>query len=190
MADSNKGYLDLVTSEYATKSKFMAYVEAFLKKVSPSVECLIEFFDRFDLSKAVGDQLDKLGTLVDLTRELPVVDPDIPSSLSDDTFRLIIQARIMSNHWDGTLEGWTKIIDFAFPNASYNVVDNQDMSVNVVVIDPSATMEMIALLFNGYIVPKPSGVRVTWTIQDNPLFGWDANTNFIKGWDSGIWNSQ
>lgn len=190
MIDSNEGYLNLVTSEYATKPKFMAYLEMLLNKVSPAFDCFVEFFDKFDLSKAVGDQLDKLGALVNLTRELPIVDPDIPSSLSDDMFRLVIQSRIMSNHWDGTLEGWMKIIDFAFPDSSYNVIDNQDMSINVVLIDPSASSELIALLFNGYIVPKPSGVKVTWTIEDRPLFGWDADTDFIKGWDSGLWITQ
>ena len=74
-----------------------------------------------------------------------------------------------------------------FPLASYNIIDNQDMSVQVIIIDPSASMTMVALLFNGYIVPKPAGVKVNWTIQDKALFGWDTDTAFLKGWEEGIW---
>lgn len=187
MSDTNEAYLKLITSEYAMKPKFNAYVEAFLEKVSPAVDCLNSFNEIFNLDNAVGDQLDKCGILVALTRELPISDPDVPSILPDELFRTVIKARIYSNFWDGTLASWNVIIKTMFPDASYELIDNQDMSVNIVMIDPSATATMIALLFNGYIVPKPSGVRVTWTIQDKALFGWDAETEFIQGWEKGIW---
>lgn len=187
MSNANEAYMQLITSEYATKPKFNAYVAAFLDMVTPAVDCLNEFNMLFSLETAVGDQLDKCGALVALSRELPVSDPDIPSILPDDIFRIVIKARIYSNFWDGTLEGWNAIIKLMFPHAAYELVDNQDMSVNIIMIDPSATPTMIALLFNGYIVPKPSGVSVTWTIQDKALFGWDADTAFLAGWEDGIW---
>lgn len=189
MADNNQVYLDLITSEYAEKPKFNAYVLAFLEEVSPSVECLEQFSELFNLQNAVGDQLDKCGELVALTRELPISDPDIPSVLPDDIFRIVIQARILANFWDGTIQGWEKLISVIFPDASYNIVDNQDMTVNVVMIDPSSTATLTALLLNGYLIPKPSGVLVNWTIQENALFGWDTDNAFLTGWDAGIWSS-
>lgn len=187
MADTNEKYLDLITSQYADKPKFNAYVKAFLDMISPAIDCLTSFDTIFNLENAVGDQLDKCGALVALTRELPLSNPDIPSILSDDLFRTVIKARIYSNFWDGTLQSWNDIIKTMFPDASYEVVDNQDMSIDVIMIDPTADATMLALLFNGYIVPKPSGVRVTWTIQDKALFGWETETEFIAGWDTGIW---
>lgn len=189
MCDNSK-YLDLITSEYATKEKFNAYVKAFVDMVCGAWNCLISFDTIFVVDNAVGDQLDKIADYFGLTRELPFSDPDVPSVLDDELLRIVIKSRILSNHWDGTLIGWRNIITTMFPDASYSVVDNQDMSIDVVMIDPGASMAKIGLLFNGYIVPKPSGVNVNWTIQDKPLFGWDADTAFIKGWDQGIWSDS
>ena len=172
----NSKYLDLITSEYATKEKFNAYVKAFVDMVCGAWNCLISFDTIFVIDNAEGDQLDKIADYFGLTRELPFSDPDIPSVLDDELLRIVIKSR--------------NIITTMFPNASYSVVDNQDMSVDVVMIDPGASMAKIGLLFNGYIVPKPSGVNVNWTIQDKPLFGWDADTAFIKGWDQGIWSDS
>lgn len=188
MADNNQSYMDLISSEYAEKPKFNAMVQAFIDKLSPSVDNLSQFDTLFNLENAVGDQLDICGQLVGLTRELPIDDPDVPAVLDDDLFRTVIKARIYSNFWNGTTEQWQEIISEMLPDASYEVVDNQDMTISVVVIDPSASMALIGLLFNGYIVPKPAGVRVTWTVQDNALFGWDVETAFLKGWDEGLWS--
>ena len=43
---------------------------------------------------------------------------------------------------------------------------------------------------NGYILPKPSGVRVDYSIVDSSLFGWDSDTQLIKGWDKANWSSK
>lgn len=189
MPDTNEKYLELIISEYATKELFNAYVKAFLDMISPAVDCANSFNEIFKLDNAVGDQLDKLGSLLNLTRELPVSDPDIPSVLNDEYFRMVIKSRILSNHWDGTMKGLADIINTVYPDAVYQIIDNQDMSYQIIMIDPGADMTKSALLFNGYIIPKPAGVRVNYTLQDKPLFGWDSDTAFIKGWDNGIWNN-
>ena len=188
MADNNQPYLDLVTSEYAEKTKFNQMLSAILDMECPIVDNLDEFNELFNLDNAVGDQLDICGQLVGLTRELPIEDPDIPDVLDDDLFRAVIKARICSNHWNGTNEQWQEIITQMFPDAVFEVVDNQDMTISVVMINPNASAALTALLFNGYIVPKPAGVKVNWTIMDHALFGWDRNTSFVKGWDDGIWS--
>ena len=84
MADSNKPYLELITSEYANKKKYNDYVEAFLKYISPTVDKLNEFDLLFKLDTATGDQLDTLGSLLNVSRNLPTDNPNIPSTLPDD----------------------------------------------------------------------------------------------------------
>lgn len=190
MADDNSKYLKLITSEYYESENFNKYVKAFLDMASPSVDNLNDFLILFNLDNAVGDQLDKLGSLVSLTRTLPLNISEIPPVLPDDLFRQVIRARIYSNHWDGTIQGLNQIIEILFPNSAFEVLDNQDMSVNIFMIDSSLSEAVTALLFNGYIIPKPAGVNVNWQIQDSALFGWDSDTAFIKGWDEGIWNSN
>lgn len=189
MADNNQPYLDLITSEYAEKPKFNQMVQALLDMESPTVDNLDSFDTLFNLDNAVGDQLDICGQLVGMTRQLPFEDPAVPSVLTDDLFRTVIKARICSNFWDGTNESWQRIIQQMFPTAVFEVVDNQDMSISVVLINPDTPPALAVLMFNGYIVPKPAGVNVTWTIIDSPMFGFDRDTSFIKGWDEGMWST-
>lgn len=183
-------YIELITSEYAEQPLFNAFVQAFLDMELPIDECMEKFSELFNLDNAVGDQLDKLGSYVALTRELPVVDQDIPSILPDNYFREIIKCRIRANFWDGTNEQLSYLIDQAFPDATYEIQDNQDMTLQIVMINPYADPTLIALLFNGYIIPKPAGVFTTFTIMDRPMFGWDSDSGFVKGWDLGTWSNQ
>ena len=81
------------------------------------------------------------------------------------------------------------ILNIIFPDVPIDFVDNQDMSYDIRVIDPNFSQTDLALLQLGYILPKPSGVHVNYEIQDKPLFGWNTNTSFIKGWDEGNWAS-
>ncbi len=187
---TNEEYLKLITSEYADKPKYNAYVEAFLKMLDPAVTCADSFNTIFNLENAVGDQLDKLGALVDVSRELPFSDPDVPSILSDEYYRKVIKARIYSNHWNGTMQGLADIIEYMYPDAVFQIVDGQDMSCQIIIIDPGSDTTLAALLFHGYIIPKPAGVRVNYTVLDKPLFGFDSETSFVQGWDKGVWSGN
>lgn len=182
-------YLDLITVQHATQPNYIAYCTAFLNMIQAGCDALYSFDTVFNLSTATGDALDKLAYIAGISRVLPIDDPDIPSTLSDDTLRLLIRSKIKQNHWDGTMQDWINILQVIFPNSAFDVIDNFNMSVNVTIIDPSFDTEKIALLLNGYLLPKPSGVNVVYTVIDSPLFGWDTDTAFIKGWDLGKWAS-
>lgn len=190
MTDDNKAYLKLITSEYAQKEKFNSYVKTFLDLLSPVVDNYNEFNVLFNLETAVGDQLDKLGELVGIGRELPTDNANIPSKLSDESYRLVIKAKIYKNHWDGTREGMEEIFKQFFQNLPYEIVDNQDMSYSIMIINPEITDEFLALITEGFILPKPVGVKVNYQILDTTLFGWDSETQFIDGWDKGKWSSN
>ena len=190
MADSNVPYLKLITSEHSLQPKYTEYVKTFLDMISPCVDIYNDFDVLFALEGATGDQLDKLGELVGIGRQLPVVDEHIPPTLDDEAYRLVIKAKIYKNHWDGTMEGLQKIFSAFFPSLPYEIVDNQDMSYTISLIDPDADELFTALIMNGFILPKPSGVRVDYNIMEASLFGWDADTAFIKGWDKAIWSSN
>lgn len=190
MADSNAPYLKLITSEYAQKEKFNAYVKAFLDKISPTVDNYNSYNELFNLENAEGDQLNKLGELVGIGRKLPTDNVAIPSVLSDEMFRLVIKAKIYKNHWDGTRKGMEEIFDVFFPDLPYEIIDNQDMSYSVTIINPEITDEFLALITEGFILPKPAGVRVNYQILDTTLFGWNSSTQFIDGWDKGKWGNS
>lgn len=188
MADSNVQYLKLITSEHASSENFIKYTKSTLDMVSPVVDALNQFNVLFNLDKAVGSQLDDIGTLAGISRALPIDDPDINPVLSDETYRKVIKAKIMQNHWDGTMQGMQKIMQSLFPGLPYDIVDNQDMTITIYIIDPTISAENKALIFNGFILPKPTGVGVRYQILDNPLFAWNSDSAYYKGWDEGTWS--
>lgn len=190
MVDSNVPYLKLITSEHSVQPKYTEYVKTFLDMISPVVDVYNDFDVLFALDYAVGDQLDKLGELVGIGRQLPIDDSRIPPTLDDDTYKLVIKAKVCKNRWGGTMEGLQKIFSAFFPELPYEIVDNQDMSYTISLIDPDADELFVALIVNGFILPKPSGVRVDYNIMESSLFGWDVDTAFIKGWDKAIWSSN
>lgn len=188
MPDSNEKYLKLITSEHYGKPLYMQYVESFLNLCSSIGDILESFNTIFNLESAEGDQLDKIGELVGISRKLPVVIADVPAILSDDTYRLVIKAKVLKDHWDGTRKGMEDILSAIFPDLGYDIIDNFDMSIVVTIIDPLITDEQIALINNGFIIPKPSGVDVNYSISTSKIFGWDLSNDMIDGWETGVWN--
>lgn len=185
--DSNVTYLKLITSEYANMPKYNAYVKTFLDMVSPAVDMLDSFNTIFKLSTATGDQLDKIGSIIGVGRVLPTDNVNIPPILPDGLYRTVLMSKIYSNQWNGTREGLESILDSVFPGMAYEIVDAQDMTYMVSIINPNSDQTSVALLTEGYILPKPSGVGVNYNIVERPLFGWDSNTQFVKGWDEAEW---
>ncbi len=188
MADNNTTYLKLITSEHATSVNFIKYVKATLDMSSPIVDVLNEFNTLFNLNVATGVQLDDIGSLVGISRTLPIDNVDIDPVLDDITYRKVIRAKILKNHWDGTMQGMQTILSTLYPGLPCDIIDNQDMTMTVYINDPTISAQDKALLFNGFILPKPSGVGVNYQIVDKPIFSWDLDTTYFKGWDEGTWS--
>lgn len=132
-------YTGLITSEHADKPKFNAMVSAVAQCFVDQQNALGSFIPSFDLDEAVGDQLDTLGAWVGISRRVrtPLTGvyfsfdiaglgfdqgvwqgPFDPSTgitlLDDDTYRLLIRAKIGANHWDGTLVSSAAILNLIF----------------------------------------------------------------------------
>ncbi len=171
----------------------------------------------YDLDLAIGVQLDAVGKWVGISRNVRTplegvyfsfdmdglgfdqgvwqgpFDPDSGvTSLDDETYRLLIRAKIGANHWGGTLEGSAAILNLIFGGTGTYVFiqDNGDMSIDIGVSGERPTAIFLALLTGGYIPIKPEGVRVNYYIvpdEDGPLFGFDVGNQYITGFDVGVW---
>ena len=188
MADNNSAYLKLVTSEHATSVNFIKYVKATLGMISPMVDVLDNFNTLFNLDVATGVQLDDIGSLVGISRTLPIDNADINPTLDDNAYRKVIRAKIMKNHWDGTMEGMYEIVSILYPNLVFDIIDNQDMTMAVYISNIGLSAQDKALLFNGFILPTPSGVGTNYHTIDAPVFSWDYDTINMNGWDEAIWS--
>lgn len=215
MADLSD-YLALITTEHSKRPKYMAMLEAVVAPVVDAMNASAQLPADFDLDEAIGAQLDVLGLWVGIGRHVktPLVgvyfsldieglgfdqgvwkgpfDPDSGVvELDDDTYRILIRAKIGANHWDGTLAASKDILDLVFSGDTHVFIqDNQDMSMTIGVAGMPPSAIFLALLTGGYIPIKPEGVRVNYyivTSVDGPLFGFDVSNEYIAGFDQGSW---
>ncbi len=138
MADVEK-YLDLITAFHRGRPKFSAMVEAVSKCFVGAQDSYWQMVPAYDLDAAVGVQLDAVGEWVGISRNVRTplegvyfsfdvaglgfdqgawqgpFDPDTGiTSLDDDTYRILIRAKIGANRWDGTLESSAAILNSIF----------------------------------------------------------------------------
>lgn len=205
-------YLTLITSEYQLTVEYKAWLQAFLQIVSEINACADSLVPAFDLDIAVGVQLDILGQIVGVTRQvtfqvvygnLPAFGFDLNNAsvagfdtgfwsglttpiLDDATFRILIKAKIAQNSWDGQISSIAPIWQTLFPGGSIIVQDNQNMTATVFLAGTFTTI-LQDLIINGLIVPRPEGVMYTYVFAKLPIFGFDQNNTFSAGFDTGFW---
>ena len=151
-------YLNIIASEHRQQPKYMAMLTAYLRKLQDA-QLVIEAFDlHFDLNEAIGAQLDKLGEIVGRSRILAFQPESRSALLDDDNYRLII----MQNQWDGTIEDMANLFKQVFPDMQLAIIDNQNMSMEIQVTGLRDDLQL-QMLSNGYVIPKPEGVRIKIT---------------------------
>ncbi len=179
-------YRKLLTSEYKTRPKLTGWLLWLLSEGLSYKNLLQIFMDAFDIDTAVGKQLDIIGNIVGVGRLLNFYPSGGESPLlDDDTYRLVIKARIIQNYWKGSINELYEAWEVLFPAVMLQIQDLQDMTYNVVITGPFTSL-MRELITNGYIVPKPEGVRINlMTITDTtglPLFAYNLHNMTYSGY--------
>lgn len=179
-------YRKLLTSEYKTRPKLTSWLLWLLSEGLTYNGVIDELVNAFILDTAVGAQLDVIGRIVGVERLLNFYPSGGESPLmDDDTYRTVIKARIVQDFWKGTLPELYEAWGVLFPDIRLQVQDLQDMTYNVVIIGAFSSL-MRELIVNGYIVPKPEGVRIALiTITDmtgRPLFAYDLDDLDFSGY--------
>jgi hypothetical protein len=211
-------YTDLITSEHANRPKYAAMVEAATAGLLGASDAAASLSDAFDLDGALGAQLDVLGQWAGLSRYARVTitgvyfafdaaglgwdqgvwrGPFDPSEglarMDDETYRLMIRAKIGANHWDGTLPAYQAIMAQVFAGTGTTVfaTDNQDMSMSVHFAGAQPSALLTGLIKGGSFPLKPAGVRIAGyfisSVISAPFFGFDISSPAIAGWDHGAW---
>lgn len=213
-------YLSLIPQQHKASPNFVSTLTTLLAPLVAQQTLLAGFPAAYDLELASGVQLDAVGLWVGRSRA--VLTPikglffsfddsalgfdqglwlgqfdslDGLQSLDDPTYRLLLKAKIASNHWDGTLRGAADALAYVFsdPNSHVFIQDNQDMSYSLNVAGTPLSPLMISLLTGGYIPLKPAGVRLAFinqvSVGGTPLFGFDLNTTSIGGFEVGSWGN-
>lgn len=180
-------YMNVVTSEHRLKPKYMDLVKTVLTPLIDMSKCLSDFNYYFDINFATGDQLDFIGSIVGVDREVDFVLEDGTQILNDEDYRVLIKAKIAKNHWDGTTKSIFDIWNSLFNDIALNIVDNMDMTCLVFVNSYSLTPNQISMFFADLLVPRPSGVQYFYYFAEGAFFSFDYDTTWFKGWDEGHW---
>jgi hypothetical protein len=208
-------YLALVTSEHATKPRFMATIGALVEPLAGEQIVAAGLPADFDLDAATGAQLDVVGQWVGIARRLPAplqnvyfsfddvwlgfdqgswkgpFDPENGLiTLDDGTYRILLRVKIAANNWDGTFGKIAGILAPLFSPMLVIVEDNQDMSMIVALAGGGLPAVLMILFLSGQLGFKPAAVRVVRLITSelgSPLFGFDASSSSVAGFDVGAW---
>lgn len=206
MADVST-YTGRITAEHADKPKYMAMVAAVTQCFVNQQNFLGAMPAAFDLDQAIGDQLDIVGEWVGLTRSIKVPianvyfswdtvnvgwdtgvwkrpsDPDAGiTELDDNSYRLLLRAKIGANHWNGSLADSVPILQgiFAPEGLSPVLTDNQDMTMTIKLSGGQLSALSRALIDGGYVPIRPAGVGVSYvyniyTLLLNGTFNLDGS---------------
>lgn len=181
-------YLGLVTSQHRVRDKFMQTVKVLLTASDEIFALAVSMDDEFDIDHATGVQEDVLGEFVGAERTLPYQPrKGISPELDNAAYRKLLLAKIAKNQWKGGIYDIKELWNALFGKGII-IQDNQDMSIDVLAIgiNDQITKEMVQ---QGLIVPKPQGVRVNYYFADRAVFGYDIETDTIKGYDHADWTN-
>lgn len=222
-------YTDLITNYHRDKPLFTQHVDLSTRPLSDAASAMNSLITAFDIDDAVGVQLDILGEWIGRKRTVAIpisgvyfsfdaeglgwdqgvwqgpYDPDSGyTSLSDETYRIILKAKIAINQWDGTNDALKDILDAALAGSglSMQIVDGQDMTISIWVFPEKdislVSRELIAAIRQGYLTVKAAGVyagtvnipSIYTPSEGGKFFGFDMENGFISGFDSGSWETQ
>lgn len=184
----NSYYLNLIPSEHRLSPNFINWLTFGIQKLQDDNSSALDIINAFDLDTATGTQLDIIGTLVGISRQLDFQPrSDISSVLDDVYYRLLLRARIVWNQWKGTIKELYEAWQVIFPAGNLLIMDNQDMSMDIVVSGNFSVMER-ELINNGLIIPKSEGVRINYIIiEENsnlPVFSYGYDNEILGGYNS------
>lgn len=219
-------YTELITNYHATKPKFFDHIDLSTRPLIDISTATRGLVSAFDIDTAVGVQLDILGLWIGRSRIVsqPIsgvyfsldidglgfdqgvwqgpYDPDSGyTTLSDETYRIILKAKIAINNWDGRNDSLPPILDAALEGygLKMQIVDNQDMTISIWVFPETdisnVSLELIAAIRQGYLTVKAAGVwggsieipAVETPSEGNRFFGFDMDNEYIAGFDDGSW---
>lgn len=187
-------YTGLITSEHNLRPNFVAFVSAICQPSVDQQNQLLAFPTIFDIDNAVGDQLDKLGEWIGVSRNLMQEVMGI-SVLPDAQYVILLKLFISQNQWGGTVPEIYNIWNTVFAAEGYKILvgDDQDMTMFIVLLNPPTDLLTLAVITEGYFLMVPAGVLLLGFYEPSlpfpgtPVFGWGAENATVAGWGVGAW---
>lgn len=152
-------YLGLITDRNDRREKFKKYARMLLEQALEEHAIVNSMPWAFDLYNAAGVQLDTIGIIVGLTRQLPYDPGASVNEMDDEEYRLMLRMKIARNIWSGTNEDARQIYQTLFDDEEIKVIyyDNQDMTLTYTMSGIRAS-RLSVLLYSKPLLLIPGGV--------------------------------
>lgn len=174
-------YQALLTSQYNGSPDQLAWLEGNLALFQDILSCANGFSQDLDLDQAIGAQLDILGVILGRSRTMTFQPSNGVSPILDDgTYRLLLQATVYRNHWNGLLADLRNIWTALFPSGVLLYTDNQNMTVSFYIAAPFTSI-IEDLIRNSLILPRPQGVQYIFSFAALPLLQFDEQNAYGAG---------
>lgn len=184
--DHAKKALSRVYWQYRNAPKMREWLQILPKMAQSAIESpLGQIVDLLDIDKASGHQLDIIGRIAGIDRPrirtdalqvfaykgtdgaqpydaAPYKNPALPVPtilLPDYLYRVLIKAKIMRNNGAATLDDVKAAVDFIFGVES-TVIDAQNMSMATVWLEDGVAANLLILVQEFDIIPRPQGVKI------------------------------
>ena len=168
-------YQDLIPSSHLIRrdggdgrTNFDRYVEMALRQGIDFANLMESYVTAFNLDTATGAQLDILGALVGISRNLSVAVEGLNAVLDDDAYRLLIRGKIVANSWDGTNAGLVSMLQDVFQDYEVSFTDNMDMSISFAVDGEISDNERL-LILNGLVLMVPAGMGASVAVGNSAV---------------------
>ncbi|SIP73175.1 conserved hypothetical protein [Xenorhabdus innexi] len=194
---------DFLIWQYRGKLKARQTVGLLLSETKTLFETALQLPEVLDINTSVGYGLDLIGRHVGISRTMKSFIPkdyfgwlgidgalgfnnglfyrygdslQKSVNLDDSDYRFFIRAKIIKNFQHPTLEGITHSLQHLLGNQSF-VIDNYDMTMNVVVPAAYLTPFRLHAILRLDILSRPIGVKYQYVVvnSDRP-FGWADDT--------------
>ena len=150
-------YADLFIAQFRGKPKAQATVQAIATETMCN-NIAITIQDAFDLTTAIGAQLDILGKYANVTRNILTFSGG--ASLSDTDFRSLILMSLAVKGCQGSLNDIDIILNNFFGN-NLTVFDNQNMSMSYFFNSRIGSVPLLEAFVELDLLPRPMGVRLS-----------------------------
>jgi len=111
--------------QFKRKPKIQSLLRGWLQQVQSLEEALFELYGNRSLDTAIGEQLDGIGEIVGEQR----------LGRDDETYRLLLRARIASNRSAGTVQELVDILALLLPGTSVQIAEQFPASIVVEIQD-------------------------------------------------------
>jgi len=161
-------YADLLIIQYIGKSKAYATIQALVEPLlmtqaslsDPILPLAVQQAFNINAPAAIGVQLDILGKYLGVVRSGYGVNGFI--SLSDADFLVMIKFAAAKNYSGSSLYDIQKMLDDFF-SGKILVTDYKNMHMSYLVNSSLGSQDLIQLIINNGLLPKPMGVQLSVT---------------------------